>query len=264
MTRAFVQITLGVVAAVLVAGLILTAIRKAQASAAQAQCMNNGKQIGIALNNYHSVNDHFPPGTLPNAAVPPERRLSWVVPLILFMEAVPYADVPLHKFAWDAPENAARVRNRFTFIRCPLQPDKQSTEFQFPGVAGVGPDAVTLPSGDPRAGVFGYDRHTALADITDGPADTLVVLESRTAGPWAQGGPATVRGLDPAARPHLGAGRPFETFHPDGFGLAGPRTFSSTGVFADGSVRVFRESVDPEVLEGLATIAGKEPAPPNE
>jgi hypothetical protein len=131
------------------------------------------------------------------------------------------------------------------------------------GVAGVGADAPDLPAGDSRAGAFGYDRRTPLAAIKDGTANTLLVFESaRDNGPWARGGPATVRGLDPGDRPYLGTGRPFGGTH-----------FTENGVFrrgkslgcqaamADGSVHFFQEKVAPEVLEALATIAGGEEIP---
>jgi type II secretory pathway pseudopilin PulG len=42
--------------------LLLPAIQAARESARRAQCMNNLKQIGIALQNYHSAKKTFPPG----------------------------------------------------------------------------------------------------------------------------------------------------------------------------------------------------------
>ena len=122
------------------------------------------------------------------------------------------------------------------------------------GIAGLGTDAALLPKSDPRAGVFGYDRETALADITDGPANTLMVAETaRAIGSWFQGGPATVRGLDPAQKPYVGKGRQFGGLHEGGAWVA----------MADGTVRRVSDSVDPKVFEALSTMAGGEKLPAN-
>jgi prepilin-type N-terminal cleavage/methylation domain-containing protein/prepilin-type processing-associated H-X9-DG protein len=49
--------------AVLIA-LLLPAVQAAREAARRAQCVNNLKQMGIAIHNYHDVNILFPPGAL--------------------------------------------------------------------------------------------------------------------------------------------------------------------------------------------------------
>jgi len=121
------------------------------------------------------------------------------------------------------------------------------------GIAGVGIEAAWLKRDDPRAGFFGYDRVTRLEDIQDGLSSTMTVVEtSDLQAPWTSGGPATVRGLDPSRQPYIGRRGQFGGLHRNGGNV----------LFADGSVRLIRETINPRVFEALSTMAGGEQLPP--
>jgi hypothetical protein len=220
------------------------------------QCRNHMRELALALVVYHRTNKHFPAGTWPNPSLPPEARLSWYASLLPEIEQEDlYREID-KTAAWNVDPNDAFTSRRPGLLRCPAlfrvsPPPKITTNYI--GVAGIGKDAPILPEGDPRCGVFGYDRRTTLADITDGAANTLMIVESgRATGSWLQGGFATVRGLDPTNLPYLGPNRQFGGLHQGGAWVA----------TADGSVRWARDSIDPRVFGAISTIAGGEKVAP--
>jgi prepilin-type processing-associated H-X9-DG protein len=221
-------------------------------------CTNNLREIGLALNvMYEQRGDHFPQATIPNAALPPEKRLSWLAALGPFLPAeTPVARERRKLFgtiaeekAWDAPANASVRQANVTAYLCPsyfrdYRPAPGLTSYV--GVAGIDPDATALPKSSGRAGLFGYDRVIARSDISAGISSTMAVVETtRDNGSWLAGGAATVRGLDPEESRYIGFGRPFGGLHPRGLNV----------LWADASVRFLKETIAAADFRAAAVLA---------
>lgn len=208
------------------------------------------KQIGLALHNFHQEHNHFPQAALPNAALKPEKRLSWEAALLPFLDQrALYDQLALDK-AWDDAANRKAVATPVDGFFSPAvekRSEAGAALTHYVGLAGLGPDGPTLPVTDPKAGCFAYNRATKIADIKDGTSNTIMVSEAvKDYGPWAAGGRATIRAV--TKEPAING--------PDGLG--GLTDNVCVTLMADGSVLMVSNHIDSKTYKALVTINGRE------
>ena len=164
------------------------------------QCRDHMRDLALAFVVYHRTNKHFPTGTWPNPSLPPEARLSWYVSLLPEIEQEDLYHEIDKTTAWNFDPNDALTLRRpglceparhFSVFR--RRQRSRRTTSALPGSARI---RTILPKGDPRCGFFGFDRRTTLADITDGAANTLMIVES---------GRTPVRGSKVVSQPCVGS-----------------------------------------------------------
>jgi hypothetical protein len=212
------------------------------------------RQEGLlaALDGFRAKAGHLPPAAGGAVLLPPETRLGWITLILPQLGLADWHAELDYAFSWNSAQNRSVTQRELAAVINPtLGPQRQEAGFpvtHYVGVAGVGSDAPLLPASDPRAGIFGYRRTLRWEDIPDGASHTAAIFGVyQKLGPWASGGPASVRAL--TQRPYIHG--------PDGFGSGQPHGML-VGM-ADGSVRFIAADIDPIVLEQLAAIGDGAP-----
>ena len=207
-------------------GLLLPAVSHCGAPMQRAQCMNNLKQIALALEGYRSVHGCFPPAATYDREGHP--LLSWRVLILPQMDGDGlYQQFHLDE-PWNSPHNLALLAQEPSFYRCPSERDMAPDRTTY--VVVVGAHTMFPPFGP---GV-------KLDDVPDGPSQTITVVESTVRVPWTapEDIPDHVGRTDTLLGSH----------HAGGFCVA----------FSDGSVRFLKDSTRPRNLEALMTRDGHE------
>lgn len=200
--------------------------------AGRTQSQNNLKQLALGALEHHERRGGLPPGATFAADAQPMH--SWPTFLLPYVEQNEIAKMVRLDLPWTAPANQEAFKRDVPIY---MNPSISETK--------QGPLAPSHYAANVHVLGAGARR---LADITDGAANTILFGEA--AGQFkAWGQPLNWR--DPAH----GINR-----SPDGFG--NPALAGASFVFADGSVRFLKESINPDVLKALATPAGGEPMSP--
>jgi hypothetical protein len=211
----------------LLAALLYRATQSNRAAAGQAQSMNNLKQFGLALHNYHDVY-----GSLPPAVVEDENGkalYSGRVLLLPFLgqEAL-YRSFDLTE-AWDSPKNRRISETALKLFQDPAGDDTNPARTDYVFITGKGT-------------MFEDGKNIRFADVSDGLSQTMMMVTVNGSGKsWAE---------------------PFDFDLTVPTSLPGTNHSNNTLIlFGDGSVRAMPTNVLPTEVRDMATIAGGEQTP---
>lgn len=197
------------------------------------QCGNHLKQIAIALLNYHSVFESFPPAFIADANGNPLH--SWRVLILPFCEGKPIFDNYDFNEPWDGPNNSKLATQILPWARCPAHSKKQPP-LETNYVAVVGPQTMW-----PGA------KATKLTDLADGTSNTIMVVEVENSGiHWMEPRDLHVTQMPMVINP------------PSGQGISSAHVKCALVVFADGHTQALLNDIPPETLRALLTINGGE------
>jgi prepilin-type N-terminal cleavage/methylation domain-containing protein/prepilin-type processing-associated H-X9-DG protein len=188
--HAFTLIELLVVIAIIaiLIGLLLPAVQKVREAAARAKCINNLKQLGVAMHNYHLTI-----GALPNGGSY-EFSGTWMLLILPYIEQDALAK--LYPNWGNSGSNNRDIPNQVAICTCPSDTVVKPAGQTYNGAsyhnyaANFGNTAVADPNGAAPmytlttyngltfAGApFGYNKSQPLTSITDGTSNTLMLAE---------------------------------------------------------------------------------------
>lgn len=213
------------IGAVLVA-LILPLVRTgAGPSARRTQCLNNLRNISLALHNYEANFHALPPAYTVDADGKPLH--SWRTLILPYLDQKSlYATIDLSK-PWDDPVNAEARTTKIYEYHCPSDAGPQDHTTY---LASVGSNACFRPT-EPRL----------FSEITDGLAETLMVIEvpSEKSVPWMSPNDADESLV-------LSIGAESKLVHPGGMSAA----------LCDGRVRFISATLPAATRRALISVAG--------
>jgi prepilin-type processing-associated H-X9-DG protein len=268
--------------AILIA-LLLPAIQSSREMARRVQCDNNMLQLGVALGNYASTHRVFPPGVVnakgPISNLPAGYHYSWIVQILPYVEHRSIYNHFDFREGVYAPSNETARDSKIQTLLCP----SDGTRGYSTSYAGCHNDVEAAIAAD-NTGILYLNSRVAYDDISDGPAYTILLGEMRggslTLG-WASGTRATLRNTGhpindpnefapPTGSTYLSQAGSSRTSDPDivakmvedgillidyvgGFSSAHPN--GTNFLFADGSVRLLKISIDQHVYRFLGNRA---------
>jgi hypothetical protein len=224
---------------------------KALQAANLSQSIKNLKQIGLAMHNFLSVNNSFPPAIVFGPDGKPWH--SWRVLILPYLEHAHLFKQYDFTQPWDSPKNRALIDKMPSVYRDPQNGDATGSVTHYAALVGKktafppSGSRITITGGTASAELF---KGIGLANITDGTSNSIAITPVDPARkiPWTKPEDITVGDDFP------GLGQPG--------GIFTPTQIEGTGVapvlFLDGSVRNLSTRTDLATLRALTTIRGGE------
>jgi hypothetical protein len=275
---------------VVLMGLLLPALQKTRADAPRADCADNLRRIGQAIQGYADAHG----GQLPYGHRNKSPLSGWVTLLLPYLGEGDLFRQYRFDLDWYDPAQQAVVSRPLKVMQCPAVPSPEraitgtmnGVRYSVPpadyaAVSGITVDVVpaVFPPSYPRFGAMPVDETLRFADILDGPSNTLLVAEAAGRPQVWLAGRATDK-FPPNDKSTWSAwnGNFIRGYSADGTVMPGPcgvncsnnnaiYGFHSGGAFGllgDGSVRFLKRDMDVYVLYALATRAGGEILAPSD
>jgi prepilin-type N-terminal cleavage/methylation domain-containing protein len=137
--RGFTLIELLVVIAIIAVliALLLPAVQSAREAARRAQCVNNLKQLGLAMHNYHQAHSTFPIGRMgrffnypntPASATGNNTRRTWAYSILAFVEQGGVYNAINFHLPFQNAEQSTACQTFIAVWDCPSDPGNQNIE----------------------------------------------------------------------------------------------------------------------------------------
>lgn len=183
----FTLIELIVVLAIIAILIALTVagVQKVRAASARTVCLNQLRQIGIALQQHHDVNNHFPAGVSYLEGKSPQPHMTWLTRILPFVEQEALWNQSVAAFQqekfFEKPPHTDILGRKISLYLCPLDTLGQTPwsygSFSVAYTSYLGVSGLNLHSWD---GVLHTDAKVRITEITDGTSQTLLVGERPT------------------------------------------------------------------------------------